>query len=161
MAYGILVTWPGIKPMPPCMKPWNLNHWSTRKSLAYLFYVLLGSAKALFWLNYFSLLILLYAWRHVRGWGENRVKPILILYGFVLVKFKWNIKNMWLLWTSEIYPEDSYLISHMKVLEKKNCLEGTKLINRDKVLKLKYTDGICPPWTDLIFKSFNFVSSLG
>lgn len=33
------------------------------------------------------------------------------------------------------------------------------MINRDKVLKLKYTDGICPPWTDLIFKSFNFVSA--
>lgn len=33
------------------------------------------------------------------------------------------------------------------------------MINRDKLLKLKYTDGICPPWTGLIFKSFNFVSA--
>ena len=28
---GMLVPWPGIKPMPPCIARWILNHWTTRE----------------------------------------------------------------------------------------------------------------------------------
>ena len=31
-ACGILVLWPGIKPAPPAVEEWNLNHWTTGKS---------------------------------------------------------------------------------------------------------------------------------
>jgi len=31
MACGILVPWPGIKFMPPVLKAWSLNHWTTRE----------------------------------------------------------------------------------------------------------------------------------
>ena len=30
MAYGILVPWPGIEPMPPAVEAWCLNDWTTR-----------------------------------------------------------------------------------------------------------------------------------
>ena len=29
-ACGILVPWPGIKPMPPALEVWSLNHWTAR-----------------------------------------------------------------------------------------------------------------------------------
>ena len=29
-AYGILVAWPGIKPMPPAVESQSLNHWTAR-----------------------------------------------------------------------------------------------------------------------------------
>ena len=29
--YGILVPWPGIKPLPPAVEAWSLNHWTTRE----------------------------------------------------------------------------------------------------------------------------------
>ena len=31
MAYGILVSWPGIKPLPPAVEARNLNHWTARE----------------------------------------------------------------------------------------------------------------------------------
>ena len=31
-ARGILVPWPGIKPMAPAVEVWSLNHWTTGKS---------------------------------------------------------------------------------------------------------------------------------
>ena len=31
MACGILVPWPGIKPVPPAMEAQSLNHWTTRE----------------------------------------------------------------------------------------------------------------------------------
>ena len=108
MACGILVTWPGIKPVPLASEAWNLNHWSAREVPSLSFYVL-GSAKAPFWLNYFSLLILFYAWGHVGGWEKAGINPILILYGFVLV---WEIQMKYkeyaiALNIREIYPEGS------------------------------------------------------
>ena len=30
-AWGILVPWPGIKPMPPEVEAWSLNHWTARE----------------------------------------------------------------------------------------------------------------------------------
>ena len=36
LACGILVPWPGIKPTPPVLEAWNLNHWTTRKVLRIL-----------------------------------------------------------------------------------------------------------------------------
>ena len=30
-AYGILVPGPGIEPVPPAVKAWSLNHWTTRE----------------------------------------------------------------------------------------------------------------------------------
>ena len=30
-ACGILVLQPGIKPMPPVLEAWSLNHWTTRE----------------------------------------------------------------------------------------------------------------------------------
>ena len=31
MAYGILVPWPGIEPVPPTVKVQSLNNWPTRE----------------------------------------------------------------------------------------------------------------------------------
>ena len=31
MICGILVPQPGIKPMPPAVEVWSLNHWTTRE----------------------------------------------------------------------------------------------------------------------------------
>ena len=31
-ARGILVSQPGIKPMPPAVEAWSLNHWTTREA---------------------------------------------------------------------------------------------------------------------------------
>ena len=31
MACGILVPQPGIKPVPPAVEAWSLNHWTTRE----------------------------------------------------------------------------------------------------------------------------------
>ena len=31
MAYGILVPWSGIKPVPPAVEAWNLNHWTAKE----------------------------------------------------------------------------------------------------------------------------------
>ena len=31
MACGILVPWPGIKPVPPAMEAQSLNHWTDRE----------------------------------------------------------------------------------------------------------------------------------
>ena len=33
VACGILVTQPGIKPVPPALEAWSLNHWTAKKSL--------------------------------------------------------------------------------------------------------------------------------
>ena len=30
-AWGILVPWPGIKPIAPAVEAWSLNHWTTRE----------------------------------------------------------------------------------------------------------------------------------
>ena len=30
-AWGILVPWPGIEPVPPAVEAWSLNHWTTRE----------------------------------------------------------------------------------------------------------------------------------
>ena len=32
-ACGILASWPGIEPTPPCIGRWSLNHWTTREIL--------------------------------------------------------------------------------------------------------------------------------
>ena len=32
VACGILVTLPGIEPVPPSLETWSLNHWTARKS---------------------------------------------------------------------------------------------------------------------------------
>ena len=42
---GILVPWPGIRPVPPALETWSLNHWITREVL-YIhinFYYILSS----------------------------------------------------------------------------------------------------------------------
>ena len=31
VACGILISQPGVKPMPPTVEAWNLNHWTTRE----------------------------------------------------------------------------------------------------------------------------------
>ena len=31
MVYRLLVPWPGIKPMPPALEAWSLNHWTLKK----------------------------------------------------------------------------------------------------------------------------------
>ena len=31
MACGILVSQPGIKPVPPALEAWSLNHWTARE----------------------------------------------------------------------------------------------------------------------------------
>ena len=33
LAYGILVSRPGIEPVPPAVKAWTLNHWTAREAL--------------------------------------------------------------------------------------------------------------------------------
>ena len=33
MVCGILVPWPGIKPLPPAVKAWSLNHCTAREVL--------------------------------------------------------------------------------------------------------------------------------
>ena len=38
-ACGILVPWPGIKPVPPAVEVQSLNHWTTREALGFLFIV--------------------------------------------------------------------------------------------------------------------------
>ena len=30
-AYGILVPWPGIEPLPPAVEAWSLNHWTSEE----------------------------------------------------------------------------------------------------------------------------------
>ena len=37
VACGILVPQPGIKPAPPALEVWSLNHWTTREVPAYIF----------------------------------------------------------------------------------------------------------------------------
>ena len=31
VAYGILVPWPGIEPMPPAVEVQSLNHWTSKE----------------------------------------------------------------------------------------------------------------------------------
>ena len=40
MAYGIFVPQPGVKPLPPALKVWSLNHWPTREALLFFFFIL-------------------------------------------------------------------------------------------------------------------------
>ena len=44
MAYGILVPWSGIEPMPPAVEAWNLNHW-TAKEVPLLAFLIHWAAK--------------------------------------------------------------------------------------------------------------------
>ena len=37
-AYGVLALWPGIKPLPPTLEVWSLNHWTTREVLRSYFF---------------------------------------------------------------------------------------------------------------------------
>ena len=36
-AYGLLIPWPGIKPMPSALEAWNFNHWTTKEVPCILF----------------------------------------------------------------------------------------------------------------------------
>ena len=48
-ACGILVSWPGIKPVPPALEAQSLNHWTIRDISIFSFFTCLSY----FWLYYF------------------------------------------------------------------------------------------------------------
>ena len=35
---GILVPWPGIRPVPPALEAWSLNHWTAREVPVYMYF---------------------------------------------------------------------------------------------------------------------------
>ena len=57
VACGILVPWPGIKPVPPAVEVWSPNHWTAREVPRFLFLkeIPVFSISCIFLLNLISL----------------------------------------------------------------------------------------------------------
>ena len=55
-ACGILIPWPGIKPVPPAVEVWCLNHWTAREVPGEIFYLLL--------LFFNKFILFIYFWLH-------------------------------------------------------------------------------------------------
>ena len=51
MAYGILIPWPGIEPMPSALVAWSLNHWTTRE--VNIFTLLLFKILLYFYISFY------------------------------------------------------------------------------------------------------------
>ena len=60
--YGILVPWPGIKPVPFASEVWSLNHWITRDIPIMMYY-------PLYIIIIFDLLTLCLEFLHLCSWG--------------------------------------------------------------------------------------------
>ena len=54
VACGILVPQPGIEPVPPAVKAWSLNHWTTREVLLFNYLHLTEFYVALVWASNFG-----------------------------------------------------------------------------------------------------------
>ena len=90
IAYGILVPWPGIKPVTPALKAWSLNLWITREIFVFfkIEYPLpislavswerrelgLCSMWHLMWLSFFSIIFGSLELSTVNGIGQQSVK---------------------------------------------------------------------------------------
>ena len=69
VACGILVPWPGIKPVSPALEAWSLNHWTARE-------VLICELKKKNLTANFIYLFLIYFWLHwvfIAGLGLSLV----------------------------------------------------------------------------------------
>ena len=79
---GILVPWPGIKPMSPALEAWSLNHWTARKSWYNVFLnVLISFCLTDWWkTSQFVLICILWALHEFEHlWRSGKAVVFLVL----------------------------------------------------------------------------------